>query len=198
MSACATHWPTVEAISVLDESLSIDRRKNKHLSEELSNRIVSLSRYAEGLGSSAILYTCSAFGEAIELAKGSSNVPVLKPNEAMFESAFALGDRVAMIYTFAPSVDGMEQEFREQAGIQHSSARIRSIYAQGAREALENGDVETHNQIIAGTAADLDDTDVILLAHFSMAPAMSAVQAMTDTPVLSSPATAIQKLKNTL
>ncbi len=197
-SACNTHWPNVEYISVLDESLAIDRRKNQHLTEELSKRIISLSRHAEGLGSDGILYTCSAFGEAIEQANASSELPVLKPNEAMFEKACSLGDRIAMIYTFTPAVQGMEQEFREEVAKQESSAKIQSVYAEGAREAVENNDVDAHNRIIAETAATVKNADVILLAHFSMARAVDAVRANTDLPVLSSPETAIEKLKSVI
>lgn len=196
VSACSTLWPDIEHISLLDESLSIDRRKSVHLSDDLTGRIIALSRYAEELGSAGILYTCSAFGNAIEQAAASSKLPVLKPNEAMFEKAFSLGNRVAMIYTFPPSVSGMEQEFHEEARKRNSKARIHSVFAEGAREALEKSDVETHNRIIAQTAKDVQNIDVILLAHFSMAPAADLVRTTTNLPVLSSPETAIEKLKS--
>lgn len=197
-NACNTLWPDVEYISVLDDSLSVDRQKDQRLTEEISNRIVALGRYAEGLGAAGILYTCSAFGEAIEQTKDQSKIPVLKPNEAMFDKALSYGDRIAMIYTFPPSVEGMEQEFREEAALRNSSAQIQSIYADGARQAVEENDIETHNRIIAETAAGVKDVDVILLAHFSMARALGAVQAMTDLPVLTSPDTAIKNLKKSI
>ncbi len=195
VSACQSNWPEVEHISILDESLAIDRRKEEHLTEELSNRIITLSRHAESLGSDGVLFTCSAFGHAIEYAAQSSKVPVLKPNEAMFEKALSMGDRITMVYTFPPAVAGMEQEFRDEAVRRHSSAIIQSVYAKGAREAVEQGDIKKHDEIISNTISTVKHSDVILLAHFSMATALNDAKASTDVPVISSPIAAIEKIK---
>ncbi len=193
--ACQTHWPDVEHISILDESLSIDRSKDAQLSRVLSDRIIALCRHAETLGSDGVLFTCSAFGSAIDMAAETSDIPVLKPNEAMFEKALALGERITMIYTFPPAVAGMETEFDHYAQGLQSSAQIRSVYAEGARQAVERGDAEKHDQIIAHTVSQVKDADVIVLAHFSMATAQGLASDATNIPVLSSPATAIEKIK---
>ncbi len=196
IGAFDTLWQEAEHISILDESLAIDRRKDEHLTESLSDRIIALCRHAEGIGSDGVLFTCSAFGEAIEKAAMSTSVPVLRPNEAMFERAISMGDRLTMVYTFPPSVAGMEQEFREEAKRCQSSARIQSVYAEGARQAVEQGDIKKHNEIISSTISSVNNADAILLAHFSMATAESEAQTVTDIPVISSPTTAIEKMKS--
>ncbi|MEP3120945.1 MAG: hypothetical protein ABJO52_03630, partial [Nisaea sp.] len=165
------------------------------LTPDLAARIIALARYAEGTGPAGILYTCSAFGEAIEEAARTSPLPVLKPNEAMFEEAFGHGPRVAMIYTFPAAVEGMAEEFREEAARRNSGAGLTTVFAEGAREALAGGDAETHNRLIAETVARTTDADVFLLAHFSMAPAAPACRAMTDRPVLTAPEAAVRKMK---
>ncbi len=189
------HWPEAEVISILEEGLSIDRARPDASDADLDRRIVALARYAEGLEADGILYTCSAFGTGIEEAARTSRLPVLKPNESMFKSAFAHGERAVMIYTFQPAVAGMEQEFREEASRRRPTATIRSILAEGAREALQAGDAETHNRIIAETASGVTDADVILLAHFSMAPAGPAARDRTEIPVLTSPEAAVAEMK---
>lgn len=188
-------WPEAEILSLLEEGLSVDRAKNTELTPDLAARIVSLARYAEGLGAAGTLYNCSAFGAAIQEAAKSSPVPVLKPNEAMFEEAFRHGSRVAMIYTFPPALAGMEQEFREEAARRNPGARLKTVFAEGAREALEAGDEARHNRVVAEAAADVNDADVVLLAHFSMARAAAVCREATRPPVLTSPEAAIRKLK---
>ena len=182
--------------SILDEALSMDSATHRVPQSELDRRIVDLARYAERLRPDGILYTCSAFGEGIEQAARTSKLPVHKPNEAMFDAAFSYGNNIAMIYTFPPSVEGMEREFYETAQLKKSKAKLRSVFAEGARDALEAGDGEKHNTLIADVATDLAArVDAILLAHFSMASAAHAVRRSVDIPVLTSPESAIEKMK---
>ncbi len=191
-------WPDAETITILEEGLSADRASGAATLDELNARIVRLARYAEDMRPDGILFTCSAFGRGIEEAAATSDIPVLKPNEAMFEAAFSEGDDIAMIYTFAPAVKGMEDEFNEEAQRRQSTAKIRSVYAEGALDALKSGDAETHDRLVAEAAQTLDSADAILLAHFSMARAATAVRAVTEVPVLTSPEAAIKKLQSAL
>jgi len=71
-------------------------------------------------------------GEAIEAAAARAPIPVLKPNEAMFEAALTAGRRIGMLATFAPSVASMEQEFRAMAETHRSPATIETYCVPGA------------------------------------------------------------------
>lgn len=197
-TAAKALWPGAETITILEEGLAADRASGAASMDALNARIVHLARYAEGLNPDAILYTCSAFGRGIEEAAATSHLPVLKPNEAMFEAAFDMGNDIAMIYTFAPAAKGMEDEFAEEAARRGSPAKIRSVYAECALDALKAGDADTHDRLIADAATGLSDADAILLAHFSMARAAPAVRDVTKVPVLTSPEAAIKKLQTAL
>jgi hypothetical protein len=142
-----------------------------------------------------ILFTCSAFGTAIETAAAQLDVPVLKPNEAMFEVAIGSGRNHAMIATFAPALATMEAEFAEEAGRLASDATLTSFVVEAAMTALRGGDAETHNSLVAHKARQLAGFDTILLAHFSTSRAAAAVRAIVDVPVLTSPEAAVAKLR---
>ncbi|MEZ2128759.1 MULTISPECIES: aspartate/glutamate racemase family protein [unclassified Sinorhizobium] len=196
--AFAGTWPEADTVNILEDSLSPDRAKQVEITDGLTSRIVALTKYARMIGSDAVLFTCSAFGRAIEYAATTVDVPVLKPNEAMFEAAIQKGGRIAMLYTFPPAREGMEVEFREEAQHLNPSAEITSILVEGAIEAVHAGDAETHNRLVADAAARLDGFNAITLAHFSTARALTAVQAVTDILVLTSPDAAIAKLRRLL
>src|SRR5689334_1720473 len=91
------HWPEAELINLLDDSLSRDRNREGELTPQLRRRIAQLAEYGIGAGARAILYTCSAFGEAIEAVKREQKVPVLRPNEAMFDDAVRHGRRLGLL-----------------------------------------------------------------------------------------------------
>lgn len=197
-AALEAGWPEAEPVNILEDSLSPDRARAPEVTDELVERIVALARYAELAGSDAVLFTCSAFSRAIETAASLARVPVLKPNEAMFEAAIRQGGRTAMLYTFPPAREGMEQEFREEAERLNPRASLASVLVPGAIEAVRAGDVATHNSLVAEAAAKLEEFDAITLAHFSTARARAAVEAVTTVPVLTSPDAAVAKLRRLL
>ncbi len=182
-------------ISLLDESLEIDRERSGRLSNDLATRILDLARYAERAEADGILFTCSAFGAAVETANKALGIPVLKPNEAMFADALSHGERIAMIYTFPPAAAGMEVEFDTLVASQKGSARLTSVLCEGALNALKAGDQETHDHLIAECGEALQHYDAILLAQFSMAGAAPLLRARTETTVKTSPESAIHELR---
>jgi len=130
------HWPNIERMNLLDDSLSMDRARDAELSAALSRRIGALADYAIGCGATGILYTCSAFGDAIQAVKARLGVPVLKPNEAMFEEALRHGERLGLLATFAASIPSMQAELPGVA--------LESVCVPEAMAALQVGDGARH------------------------------------------------------
>jgi Asp/Glu/hydantoin racemase len=191
-------WPEAACVDILDTSLSRDRERDGRLTEAMTGRFLLLAKYAEDNGAAGILFTCSAFGEAIDAAAARARVPVLKPNQAMFEAALAAGQRLGMLATFEPSVAGMEAEFRDIAGAAGSSASLDSDCVAGAMAALQAGDGATHDRLVAEAAPRFADRDAVLLAHFSTSRAAEAVRSVINRPVLTAPGAAVAKLKQQL
>src|SRR5690349_5377957 len=95
-AAFGKHWPEAIHFDLLDTALSADLADAGHLTPAIRQRFDTLGRYAagtEGLGgrTRAILFTCSAFGPAIEAVKAALPIPVLKPNEAAFAASLRQG-----------------------------------------------------------------------------------------------------------
>jgi len=188
-------WPEAECVDILDTSLSRDRERDGELTRAMVERFLLLAKYAEDNGAAGILFTCSAFGEAIEEAASVAKVPVLKPNEAMFDAALAAGKRLGMLATFGPSVAGMEAEFQ---GIAGENATVETFCVPGAMKALQSGDAAEHDQLLAIAAPRFADYDAVMLAHFSTSRAAAAVRAAVRCPVLTAPGAAVTKLKGLL
>ncbi len=198
-AAFAEVWPEPDLVNLLDDSLSRDRAMSAGLSDNIYGRFDALGRYAVSLGADAILFSCSAFGPAIERVARSVAIPVLKPNEAMFAEALAIGGRIGMLATFEPSIASMRQEFEADAARAGARVDLDGVFVPDAMPALLAGKPDRHDTMIADAAAALSHCTAIMLAQFSMASAAPALrQRLPAIPVLTSPASAVTALKSRL
>jgi len=191
-------WPDAETINLLDDALAVDLNSGSFEPDRIKQRIGALADYGLQTEADGILYTCSAFGQDIESVQERFDIPVLKPNEAMFEEALMTGGKIGMIATFKPSIPSMEKEFYELARNLNKTARINSIYVDEAMAALARGDAETHNRLIAEASVVLEGYQVVMLAQFSTSLAREEVEAQLRCTVLTSPSSAVRKLKRLL
>ena len=191
-------WPQAQVSNLLDDSLSRDLAAAGRLEQKMINRFCTLARYTEDNGADAILFTCSAFGPCIEAcAAALAPMPVLKPNEAMIEEALLLvgsHGRVGLMASFAPTLASMPAEFAVAA----PGLTLVPCLATGALAALDRGEGAEHDRLAAIAAAGLADCDVIALSQFSLARAAGAVAAVTGKKVLSTPDSAVRKLRRLL
>ncbi len=176
-AAFARLWPGAELMNLLDDSLAADLARDGRLTPAMSARFLTLARTAADAGADGILFTCSAFGPAIAAcAAALAPLPVLTPNEAMIAEAAALGGRIGLLATFAPTLASVTPEF--PPGVE-----LRTALAEGALAALaalDTGNATEHDRIAAATAArELAGCDAVALAQFSLARAASAVAAAT-------------------
>ncbi|HEX2331535.1 MAG TPA: aspartate/glutamate racemase family protein [Burkholderiales bacterium] len=188
------HWPEAERINLLDDALSVDRDRAGALTVELSARISALANYAISAGASGILYTCSAFGEAIDAVKQRVRMPVLKPNEAMFAEAIARGSRLGLLATFPASVNSMARELEVLA----PHVELESACVPQALTALQAGAGAQHDALLAAVAPKLGHCDAVMLAQFSTARARDAVASVVKCPVLASPDSAVLAMRKAL
>ena len=187
----AAAWPEARLMNLLDDSLSADLARDGALTAAMTERFVQLGRYAASTGADAILFTCSAFGPCIEAVARDLNIPVLKPNEAMVEEAVASGGTIGLMATFAPTLASMPAEFPVDV-------RVRTFLVDGALAALDRGDTETHDHLVEQAAASVTDCDVVALAQFSLARSAARVARATGKPVLTTPDSAVRKLRQLL
>ena len=191
-TAFARLWPEAGLMNLLDDSLSADVARDGRITDAMTQRFLQIGQYATGAGADAILFTCSAFGTCIEaVARAQAPMPVLKPNEAMIAQAVAQGRRIGLLSTFPPTLISMPPEFP-------GSVDLVPKLAEGALAALDRGDRAAHDRLVAEASKDLRDCDLIALAQYSMAPAAALVAEASGRPVVTTPDSAVLKLKQAL
>jgi hypothetical protein len=70
--------------------------------------------------------------------------------------------------------------------------------AEGALAAMDRGDLDGHDRAAARAVASLPNVDAIALGQFSLARAAALVAAASGKPVLTTPDSAVRKLRRLL
>lgn len=182
-------WPEATLMNLLDDSLSADLARDGRLTPAMTERFLTLGRYAAATGAEGILFSCSAFGPCIEaVAAALAPLPVLKPNEAAIDEAVSMGRRIGLLATFPGTLASMPAEF--PPGIE-----LVPCLAEGAMAALDAGDPAAHDRLAVDASRALAGCDVVLLGQFSLARTAAAVAAATGRPVVTTPASAVRRLR---
>lgn len=191
-------WPEARTTSLLEDSLAPDLAADGRLTDRMIERFLTLTRYVHDCGADGILFTCSAFGPAIEAAARIVPVPVFKPNEAMLDEALAAGSRIGLIATFEPTIPALRAELDAMSAARKQTIQVTTCSVTDAAVALREGDIGRHDHLIAEAATGLTDCDVLVLGQFSMASAARLITPHDGCRVLTSPDSAVMRLKQAL
>jgi Asp/Glu/hydantoin racemase len=192
-------WPEARLSHLLDDDLMPAYAREGGLTPHITERICALAQYVARTGADGILFTCSVFPQAEDLAKQLVRVPLLKPDEAMIAAALDAGPRIGIVATNPPAAPAAAAQLVAGAKGRGVDVQVVQSVADGAFAIGNRGDAETHDRMVVEAAERIaDKVDVLCLAQVSMALARVAVQAKVKVPVLTSPATAVARLKRLL
>jgi len=201
-AAFADTWPEAFCFDLLDTSLAVDRVHAERLDEAMMQRFATLGDYAassvgKGGKTAGLLFTCSAFGLAIDAVKARLSIPVLRPNEAAFSQALDSGREFLLVVSFEPSRASLAAEFEEMARERSMSVSPSVIVAEGALQALKSGDAERHDALVAkAVARHANSADTVVLGQFSLARARGAVErASPGVSVITTPHSAASEMR---
>ncbi len=189
-------WPEAMLSNLLDDNLVPAYNREGGVTPHIVERMCELALYAARSGADAILFTCSVFPQAEDMAKRVVRIPVLKPDEAMFVAALDAGKRIGVVATNPPAGPAAETQLHAAAAARGAEIQVVQSLAEGAFAIGNAGDAPTHDRMVVEAAQRIaGGVDVICLAQVSMALARAAVQAKVSIPVLTSPATVVARLK---
>ena len=191
-------WPEAAYWNLLDEGLNQLLERAGELDEEIQKRFVRLATYAADTGIEGLLFTCSAFGPAMEECKKQFLFPTLTPNEAMFEVGIENGSSIGLLASHPVTLPMLATQLDLLSKERGRDITIQTQLAVGAWEALRAGDQKSHDKIVINSAHKLNHCDVILLAQFSMAPLTEDIQSVLKAKIISSPHAAVRKIRRML
>jgi Asp/Glu/hydantoin racemase len=193
--AFKTLWPQAQVLNVLDESLYADIPQDGTLAPAIYTRLTSLLRHCEASGADGIVFSGSTFGPAVEQVRKDIKVPVLRIEEAMMDEAAARGGRILVVCTQKRAQPVVRATLDAAAAPSGKKLSIVELWVVGARDALNRGDQDTHDRLIAEQIASAGEFDLIVFGMMSMAPAKAKMPPDLASRVLTSGEAAVARMR---
>ncbi|MCH2402299.1 MAG: aspartate/glutamate racemase family protein [Pirellulales bacterium] len=197
-AAFSQNWPAAEVVNLCDESLYTDYARWGCETEEITRRVAALLEYSVQSGAQGILFSGSLFSKSVETVRTRMRVPVLTAYEAMIEAAFAAGNGLGLLATVPDTIVAIERDVADFADTHGLTFTLRSQLVVGAMDALRGGDSARHDALVAEAANDLVDCQALMLAQHSMGRSRRLITAVPGRQLVTSPDTAVLKLKHLL
>jgi Asp/Glu/hydantoin racemase len=196
--AFKTLWPQAQVLNLLDESLYADVGANGELTPALYARVANLFRHCEASGADGIVFSGSTFGPAVEEGRKGIKVPVLRIEEGMMDEAVARGGSILVVSTQKRAMPVVRATLDGSAKRAGKTPTIKDIWVEGARDALNAGDGDEHDRLIAEQSAAAGDFDTVVLSMISMAPARAKMPPALARKTLTSGECAVARMRKLL
>jgi hypothetical protein len=188
-------WPEAEVLSLVDEALYADIDPDGVAEPTIPERIRTLFSHALVSGAEAIVFTGSTFGPIVEEARRGMPVPVLKSDESMAMEAVDRGGRALLVCTAQRALPVIARTIMDQAEASGADIDLATLVVEGAKHAIDIGDAELHNRLIAQAILDAGDSDSILLGQLSMSDVPALLPAEIARKVLSNAEATVRRLR---
>lgn len=184
--------PQAQIRHIVDDTLLPEVLANRGVTPRVRSRMCEYYRAAELAGADLIFNQCSSVGEVADLAATMVNVPVIKVDTRMAETACKTGRRVGVVATLETTLGPTCRLIEATAARLGAEVEITRCLVEGAFDKLIAGDRAQHNQMVLAAIRDLfSRTDVIVCAQGSMMAIVPDLGA-TPVPVLTSPRLGVQ------
>ena len=186
--------PDADCFHMLDESVLQDLIRHG-TSSGITRRIVTLAQMAADAGAELIVFTCSSTSLAIDTARQTVGVPILKIDDPLYARVASAPGRVGLICTASSTVAPSRALLAAHA---HSAGRdipAESALCAAAFDALASSRRELHDRLVCEAAAELAPrVDRIVLAQASLAHLAEPLASQLGLPVFASPELLVQEV----
>lgn len=191
--------PDVQVIDFVDSDVLAAVNRDGGINSSHIRRMCHLAQAAEDAGVDLIFSACSSLGPSMDVARKLVEVPIIKIDDAMTQTAVEKGSLIGVMATvpttLPPTVDLLEL-WAAKAG---KPVRTKTHLCEGAFSVLMSGDRPRHDQMVLEGALKLaPQVDLIVLAQASMSRLAPMLAEKTGKEVLSSPRLAVEYVKSVL
>lgn len=200
MTRIFKQWlPEVKLNHIADDSLIQEVIANDGVTSSVRRRLLSYYLTAADAGADVIFNTCSSVGDIADFGNLYAPVPVFRIDGPMAAKAVREARRIGVISTLPTTLAPTRRLLERAAQEAQKEVTLVDGLADGAFQAGQSGDGDTHDRLIAEAAMKIaGQVDLFVLAQGSMARMEERLSGITGKPVLSSPVLGVQGLRDFL
>lgn len=182
----------VEVNHMYDDFIVKSITKNNGFKSEDYNRLLNLLKAAEETGCDYIFVTCSSLSSAVKRLEDLIATRIVRIDEPMIKKALKMANEITVVATAESTLGPTERMIQDNACKMGVAVETDLHLVAHALNALKDGNIEIHDQLVLDYVQSLKDKRLILLAQGSMAHLQKRLDNLVETPVLSSPKAAVE------
>lgn len=191
--------PDVRLINIVDDSLLPDVMAVGRIEDDVQARMTAYVKAAEMTGADAVLSLCSSLGPTIDEPRSQVNIPVIKIDDPMTQTAVDTASRIGVMATVPTTLGPTVDLIKEKAAASNKDVTVESVLVDGAFQQLMDGNKSTHDEMVISAARELaPNVEIIVFAQASMTRLAPIVKETTGLEVLTSPRLAIEYTRQVL
>ena len=200
MNKVFRQWmPEVKLNHIADDSLIQEVIANDGVTPAVRRRLLAYYVAAADTGADVVFNTCSSVGDIADFGNSYAPIPVFRIDYPMAVKAVTEAKRIGVVSTLPTTLAPTRRLLERAARETNNEVVLVDGLAEGAFQAGQSGDGETHDRLIAEAAAKIaSQVDLFVLAQGSMARMEQRLAEITGKPVLSSPVLGVRGLREFL
>ncbi len=162
--------PDIEQMDITDSSLIKETQAAGCATPSVSRRMFYYMMGAVEAGADGILVTCTSVNTVTKAIRNMIPIPVISIEEPVAQSAVKAGKRIGILSSLATSAQPVKQTIMEEAVKAGVEVEAKIQVADGAFEALMEGNRVLHDDKVREALEKLvKEVDVVVFAQMSMA-----------------------------
>ncbi|QHQ61015.1 Asp/Glu racemase [Anaerocolumna sedimenticola] len=162
--------PEIEQMDITDSSLIKETQSAGYATPAVARRMYQYMMCAADAGADVILVTCTSVNTVTKTIRNMIPIPVISIEEPVAEMAVKSGGKIGILSSLATSAEPVKQTILEKAALAGVEAEVKIQVADGAFEALMDGNRALHDDKVREALDKLvNEVDVVVFAQISMA-----------------------------
>ena len=162
--------PELEQMDITDSSLIKETQKAGFATPSVARRMYQYMMCAVEAGADGILVTCTSVNTITKQIRNMIPIPVVSIEEPVAKLAVESGVKIGILSSLATSAEPVKTTILEEAEKAGKEVAVRIQVADGAFEALMEGNRPLHDEKVKESLDKLiKEVDVVVFAQMSMA-----------------------------